>query len=145
MNRRRAFSLMETLVAAAVFGLAVTGLLMAVNNLYRGLAASAQDSADTLDREGVRHAALARPSVAALLAGGTMTTPDGRALTWRAALAPTEATGLHRLTLEYASGARSGVSRLLVFKPEWSDPKIAAARLAALRAGDDRDGEAPAR
>jgi prepilin-type N-terminal cleavage/methylation domain-containing protein len=137
MNRRPSgFTLMETLVAIALFGLAAGVLMMAVGNLSRGLTRDGATSEDDFMQDFVLHVVLAKSSRDEVLRGGTLTLPGGEKLHWDAKVDPATIADLHRLTIRYpVSGYAGGehVVRALAHKVEWSDPVARAVRLDARR------------
>ena len=148
MRSRRAFTLVETLVALALFTLAAWVLLMSVGNLMRGLAHADDSSSTGFLREFVLREALAKKSREDVLRGGDLTTPEGERIRWSAVVTAEETADLHRLELRFlppreASGAEVVITTL-AYKPEWSDPVARSARIAALRAqlGTDAIGGA---
>lgn len=142
-HRRCGFTLFESLVAVALFGLAASILLMAVGNLARGLHESGPVSETAFLREFVVRSVQSLPTRDAVLRGGEVRAPDGRKIPWSAELAQAETADLHQLTLRFASGQSNETVReggaaettvsLLLFKPEWSDPVLRAERIATVR------------
>ena len=144
MTPRRAFTLVETLVAIALFSMAAAVLLMSVNNLMRGLSRADDSTSSGFLREFVLREALAKKSREEVLRGGDLTVPDGARLRWTAEVTSEETADLHRLVVRFLPpGVDSGteaVIRTLAYKPEWSDPGERSARIAAVRAQLGSDG-----
>lgn len=137
MSSRRAFTLPETLVAIALFGLAASVLLMSVGNLMRGLARAEDSPKEIFLREFVLREALSKKSREELVLGGELMTPEGERLRWSAEVASCETADLHRLSLRFRSPSEARgdvVIVTLAYKPEWSDPAVRSARIATVRA-----------
>jgi len=121
----RAFTLVEVLVSLAIFSLAVVALSSAYLNVISGY----RDSETQRDRHEnwslVRLQVLIEPDRSEIESGGQITLPDNSTLRWTARIEPTELADLFALEL---SGEISGAEdwsqneRLMLFRPEWSDP-----------------------
>ena len=118
--RRRAFTLLEVLLATAVFGLAAAALLAAYGPVQEALFRLDREQASMGERELVRAAAEVSPDRATLLAGGLTPLPSGRSCRWSAEITPTATEALFRITLsgESQDGA-SWKSEYLRFEPRW--------------------------
>ena len=123
---RRAFSLIEVLVAVALFGIAVSSLMFAVSNLMLGIERVADAPADDAEVRFVMSLVLKLPSASALEASGSCSLPDGTRMRWKGALSKTETLDLHQLDLELHKEERRGERlikvRRLVYRPAWSEP-----------------------
>ena len=129
MNRfpRRAFTLIEVLVALAIFAIAAVVLGAAYSNLM--LAHASIRDRDGSDAEIVwaREAMLLEPDRAVVERGGDIVLPDGRNATWRATVAPTSVSDLFDVTLELSAPPPSGTGDLVrvsetlrLLRPTWS-------------------------
>ncbi len=123
MSGRRAFSLIEVLVAAGLFGLAAAGLFMALQPVTAALVGLSEQPDDAGALAIVRAVAEAAPDRAALTQGGEVPLPTGVMVTWRATLEPTNVEALYAVTLV---GERDGAPPLragyLHFEPRWAEP-----------------------
>ncbi len=118
-----AFTLLEVLVAVALFGLAVATLLASVAPVQEALFRLSFSTRNAGDLELAKAIAESSKDRATLLAGGASALPDGRSMQWRVELEPTttEMLFLVRLTADIADGDTLR-SDYLRFDPRWSDP-----------------------
>jgi len=125
---RRAFTLIEVLVSLAIFALGAVTLSLAYLNVlgsYRSLGSEQQAEEDW---KLLRAVVLTEAELPKVEEGGRITLRDGRQLTWRAQVEPTDVADLFRLTLEAEVPASGDVAawqrtqRLHVLRPTWSDP-----------------------
>lgn len=122
MNRRRAFSLLEVLVAIALFGIAAAGLLMAVSPTYDALAQLSDSTSDAGDLELVRNVAEAATTRQAALEGGVFALPAGDEVSWKMDLESTLTEGLYLVRLHATRGDRTPLDyEYLHFEPRWRD------------------------
>lgn len=121
--RRAAFTLMEVLVATALFGLAAASLLLAFTPTHEALFRLSNTTRDAGDLEIAKALAASAKDREALLKGADTSLPDGRALRWRAAVEPTETEALFLVRLD---AERDGDTPLraeyLHFEPKWLLP-----------------------
>ena len=119
---RSAFSLLEVLVAIAIFGLAAAALFMALGPTYDALFRLSNATNDEGDLEIVKAFVEATQDRSTLAGGGTRQLPGGGEASWAADVSPTdtEALFLVRLTLTRTDGT-SVVSNYLHFEPLWMD------------------------
>lgn len=124
---RRAFTLVEVLVALAIFAISSVVLGAAYLNLLQLQAAMrVRDTAED-DLRWTRAALLAEPDRALAERGGDVVLPDGRRAMWRSTITPTNVSDLFDVTLEVeapppgGSGdqVRSTVA-LRLLRPTWS-------------------------
>lgn len=122
MRTRRAFTLMETLLAVALFGLAAAALLIAYSPVQDALFRLSERREDSDTMELVRLAVETVSDRTALDKGGDCPLPDGRTVRWTATLAPTntEAVFLVRLAVGQPGGD-SRTMEYLRFDPRWLD------------------------
>lgn len=126
---RRAFTLMEVLIALAIFGLTAVELGAAYLNLLQMHAAlRARDTAEDEVRW-ARAAFLAEKDRALAERGGDVTLPDGRRAIWRSTIAPTNVSDLFDATLDIeippaaGGGENTRVTQTLrLLRPDWSTP-----------------------
>lgn len=125
--RRRGFTLVEVLVALAIFSIAAVVLGASYVNLIQ-LHASlrARDAADD-DLRFARAALLAEPDRALAERGGDVVLPDGRRALWRASITPTGVGDLFDVTLEVEAPSpetggetRRATALLRLLRPTWS-------------------------
>jgi prepilin-type N-terminal cleavage/methylation domain-containing protein len=131
---RRAFTLMEIVIALAILALSAAVLLQAVASIQQALL----DTRDTPDRNEAKRFVLRRVLSAAsadeLSSNTSATLPDGGAVNWSVSLEQTDLPDLHRVTLvlEWGDGDSEDIA-LWVYRPEWSDPDTRSTLLQALR------------
>jgi general secretion pathway protein I len=130
----RAFTLIEVLIALAVFAMAAVVLGAAyinVLNAYSGVAASAQRDEDL---RFARQAVLIEPDLKKVEEGGDFETVDGRRVRWRTQVEPTNVADLFSVMLTVETGetaeATGGRDRnrrgeirqnFLLLRPTWSE------------------------
>ena len=125
--RSGGFTLVEVLVALAIFSLAAVVLGASYVNLIQMHAAlRARDTHDE-DMRWVRAALLAEPDRALAERGGDLVLPDGRRALWRATITPAGVSDLFDVALEAEapppSGSGSSVRSTLtlrLLRPTWS-------------------------
>jgi general secretion pathway protein I len=123
---RRAFTLVEVLVALAIFAMAVVVLGAAyvqVMNVYELAARAGQADADLTS---ARVALMAEPDVEKAREGDEADTTDGGRLRWRARIEPTDLPDLFEVELEVELRGREGetrthLERFRLLRPTWSD------------------------
>ena len=125
---RRAFTLVEVLVSLAIFAIAAVVLAAAYLTVIGGHASLTQRVQQEEDWRFVRTLVLSLAEREKLEAGGHLTLPDSRALTWRAKIEPTELPDLFRVTLEADAPPGGNVREawhreqsLVLLRPAWSD------------------------
>lgn len=122
MRVRRAFTLIEVLLASALFGLAAAGLFMALQPAHDALVRLSETTADTGALAVVRAIAESSRDRAALEAGGDAPLPGGEVVRWRAT---PELTGTEYLYCVRLTGERAGAPPLtatyLHFEPRWAE------------------------
>jgi prepilin-type N-terminal cleavage/methylation domain-containing protein len=132
--KKRAFTLVEVVVAVAIFGLMAATLLQTVSIIQQALI-DAREGADTSGaRRFVLRRVLAASTASELEAGATVTLDDNSTVNWSAVLEPTDIPDLHRVTVELNwENDETETLTLRVFRPEWSDPETRSALLQNLR------------
>lgn len=153
MNRR-AFSLIEVLVALAIFALAAVGLGAAYTNVLLGRQALKQYDVGAEDMARCRAALLETVNYDDIEVGGDIYLPDDRMARWQGKVEPTEVSDLFTVTLSAEIQKETGgefvpmkeETRLLL-RPTWStasDRKVirdaAKARLLQERGYDEATG-----
>jgi general secretion pathway protein I len=128
-RRRSAFTLIEVLVALAIFALAAVVLGATYVNLLRTHAALRERDGSGDDIQWARDLLLVEPDRQAAERGGDIVLPDGRAASWRATIEPTEVSDLFQVTLELDAPPPGGGGDLIksratlrLLRPTWSTP-----------------------
>jgi general secretion pathway protein I len=124
---RRGFTLIEVLVALAIFAIAAVVLGGAYVNLMQTHAALRDRDGSEGDIVWAREALLAEPDRAVAERGADVVLPDGRTATWRATITPTEVSDLFDVVLELDAPPPGGAGDLLrsretlrLLRPTWS-------------------------
>lgn len=124
---RRAFTLIEVLVALAIFAIAAVVLGATYVNLIQTHAALRDRDGSGSDIRWARIALLSEPDRAAAERGGDVILPDGRNATWRATIEPAGVSDLFDVVLEFdappsAAGGELVRTRetLRLLRPTWS-------------------------
>jgi len=125
-----AFSLIEVLVALAIFAMTVAVLAQALNNAMTGLEASKTDAQEApLYRFALRQI-LQIEDREEVEDGGSLETPEDGAIDWSAAIEETDILDLFLLTVEMEHSHTTGSlfdrapghrETLYVYRPSWSD------------------------
>ena len=153
MNRR-AFSLIEVLVALAIFALAAVGLGAAYTNVLLGRQALKQYDVGAEDMARCRAALLETVNYDDIEVGGDIYLPDDRMARWQGKVEPTEVSDLFTVTLSAEIQKETGGEFIpmkeetrLLLRPTWStasDRKVirdaAKARLLQERGYDEATG-----
>lgn len=127
MNRR-AFSLIEVLVALAIFALAAVGLGAAYSNVLLGRQALKQYDVGVEDMARCRAALLETVNFDDIETGGDVYLPDDRMARWKGKVEPTTVSDLFSVTLEAEIQKESGGEYVamkpetrLLLRPTWSN------------------------
>lgn len=125
----RAFTLVEVLVALAIFALAAVALGAAYVNLIQLHAALKARDGSGDDMQWARAVLLAEPDRAVAEQGGDVVLPDGRSATWRAVITPTGVSDLFEVEIELNAPPPAGGgdlvrtrAKLRLLRPTWSIP-----------------------
>lgn len=150
---RRGMSLIEVLVAVAIFALAAVGLSAAYGNILLARQAMARLEVDDEAMRLARTAVLAPDALttkqvrqAGEQLSGRVTLSDGTMAEWEAELSPAEIDALFlvRLTVRPEGEAAESVQTFHLFRPSWAASADRQARLRAaaekLRAGRGFEG-----
>jgi len=141
-SSRRAFTLIETVVALMLFTLCAGILLEILAGSKLSLVTGLRGNAIDADRRLIVRTVLAAGDLRTLLRGGKLTASDGAALTWRCTCEPTPTIDLHRITVLLSRETKAGEAAdeqtltLFALRPAWSDPVAREAALAAKKAAD---------
>ncbi len=126
MNRarsRRAFSLLEVVVAVAIFATTVSVLLAAVGNVYAAQSALSRLDDRHADRLEILRTLLSdsENDVDKLETGGDFRTLDGKSVRWRAFAEETPQAGLFRVVaeIEWPGDPEPETLPFFVFRPDW--------------------------
>ena len=126
MNRR-AFSLIEVLVALAIFALAAVGLGAAYSNVLLGRQALKQYDVGAEDMARCRAALLETVNFDDIEVGGDIYLPDDRMARWQGTVEPTTVSDLFAVTLSAEIQKDSGGEYIpmkeetrLLLRPSWS-------------------------
>ena len=128
---RRAFTVIEVIVAMAIFAMAVIPLATGYMNVIMAYDHAKQALQSDHDVQYARAALFAQADPTQAMQGGQFATLDGRQLTWTAEIATTEVADLFTVTFtcqitppatatQQDTTTVSEVFRLL--RPSWSDP-----------------------
>lgn len=127
--RLRGFSLVEVMVALAIFAFAAVVLGAAYVNVLMAYARIGEAAQQNEDLRFARQMVFAQPDLEEVEKGGDFQTTDGRRVTWQARVEPTNVADLFTVTFtcEVAAtevGARpeSTVQTFRLLRPTWSKP-----------------------
>lgn len=141
MNRR-AFTLIESVVALALFTLCAGILLQTLAGsrlaMFNGLRGATSDA----DRRLIVRTILRSNDRRAIEAGGRQTSLNGDVLRWRGEISPTEIIDLHRVSIRLEKETQDGDTTedritLHALRPAWSDPVARTAMLEKKKAASD--------
>jgi general secretion pathway protein I len=135
----RGFTLLEVLVALAIFAFAAVVLGSAYINVLIGYDAAQRANARNEDHEFARAQLLAEPDHDKAEQGGEFDAANGRHVSWHAQIDPTQTADLFSVafTCEIADpGAPApdtATENFVVLRPTWSDPTNRSTLLAAAK------------
>lgn len=125
--RRRGFTLIEVLVALAIFAIAAVVLGAAYVNLIQVHAAIRDRDGSDADISWARDALLIEADRAVVERGGDVVLPDGRTASWRATVTATGVSDLFDVVLELTAPPPGGSGDLIrttetlrLLRPTWS-------------------------
>ncbi|MFI5357561.1 MAG: type II secretion system protein J [Opitutales bacterium] len=125
LSVRHAFTLLEVLVSLAIFALAAIVLSAAYLNVINGYRAHDRAQEQEAGWSLARTALLTEPDRAKVESGGTLNLPDGGALNWTAKIEPADLADLFSVQFQVVVTGPVNWSRrerLMLFRPDWSDP-----------------------
>lgn len=135
------FTLLEVLVALAIFALAAVVLAGAYINVLNGYELARRATVSDPEVQFARSQLLAQADVELARQGGEFAAPDGRAVRWTATIEPTESADLFLVTFECDIAATTTVKEqkvqqvFRVLRPTWS---VATDRATLRAAAKDR-------
>jgi general secretion pathway protein I len=141
----RAFTLVEVIVALAIFAMMAIVLGAAYLNILNSYAVMGRGSADDLDVAFARQELLTQPDLQTAEDGDEFDTADGRHVQWTADIEQANTTDLFTVTfscqITSPEGKNDSVTQtFMLLRPTWSDPtdesslrQAAATRIAVLQ------------
>jgi general secretion pathway protein I len=126
MPRRSAFTLLEVLVALAIFAMAAVVLGGAYLNVLNGYEVARRATVTDPEVEFARAALLAQPDVDLAQQGAEFDSADGRHVRWTAVIEPTTVADLFTVTFNCDITGAGQISpqhtqeRFRVLRPTWS-------------------------
>lgn len=124
----RGFTLLEVLLATALFALGVIMLAAAYVNVIEGVESVRTDRAFEQELRWVRERVLLEPDLKTVEEGGEAETPEFGAAHWEVDVEPTEVADLFQVSLHVRMDggdeqpAREITQQFMVLRPQWSDP-----------------------
>lgn len=124
--RRHAFTLLEVLIALAIFALAAIVLGAAYVNVLTGYEVARRASVSDPEVQFARAQLLSQVDVELARQGGDFDSTDGRRVRWTATIEPTETADLFAVTFECEFAASATVKEqrvrqsFRVLRPTWS-------------------------
>jgi general secretion pathway protein I len=128
VNERRAFTLVEVIVALAIFGLAAVVLGAAYVNVLNAYELAQKSNQSDQDVRFARSLLLAEPDHDKAERGGDFDAGNGRHVQWQAKIEPTLVTDLFQVTFTCQLTDSSGGNLPLVtevftvLRPTWAEP-----------------------
>jgi len=124
---RRAFTLLEVLLALALFALAVAVLAASYLNIIQGLESVKTDHAFEQEVSFVRQQVMLEPDLKILEKGGEAKTLDFGPVRWEVAVRATAVADLFQVQLHVVLGdarskPREQTETFQLLRPSWSDP-----------------------
>lgn len=138
-RRHRAFTLVEVLVALAIFATAVIALGVGYVNVLNGYEVARRATTSNPEVRFARSQLLAQPDIELARRGGEFDGADGRHFRWTATIEPTDLADLFTVTFEYeiaGTNSTKDEKRREVFRvlrPTWSEQRERATLRAATR------------
>lgn len=123
-----AFTLLEVIVALAIFALAAVVLGAAYVNILNAYAAVARGNQADEDLRFARAQLLAEPDRTKAETGGDFAAGDGRTVKWHATIAATATADLFTVTFTCErpdaadGGTRATTEQFMLLRPTWADP-----------------------
>jgi len=127
VSASRGFTLLEPLLALALFSMAVVVLTSSYLNIVGALASVQADREFEQEVRWVREQALLQPEREELEKGGELKTPAAKTLRWSASVEPGPIADLFMIDLNVEMATEKGAAReyrerLTVLRPAWSEP-----------------------
>lgn len=128
MRRRCAFTIIEVLMALALFALAAVVMGTAYVNVLNAYAVAARSMQGEEDVRFAREQLLRETDPKAVEEGGEFTSADGRSVRWKAKIEPTSLPDLFDVAFTCESSELGGAApqittqKFRLLRPTWSDP-----------------------
>jgi general secretion pathway protein I len=129
MDMRRAFTLLEVIVALAIFALAAVVLGAAYVNVLNAYETVARGTQTDEEVRFARAQLLAEPDHDTAEKGGNYVAPDGRQVKWTATITSTDTADLFTVTFVCEltdpaanTGTQTVTENFTVMRPTWADP-----------------------
>jgi general secretion pathway protein I len=125
---RRAFTLLEVLLAVALFAIAVVMLAGAYINVLDGMESVRTDRAFEQELRWIREKVLLEPALDEVEEGGEAPTPDFGLARWEVTVQPTGIADLFLVTLYVTmegsddQAVREAGEQFMLLRPAWSEP-----------------------
>jgi general secretion pathway protein I len=123
----KAFSLLEVMLATAIFAIAAVVLTSAFSNALTALQTMRRETNDEPIFRYIRSLVITVPNLANFEEGETLDLPDGATITWTAVAEQTQVADLFKVELTMSLKKKDAdepivrVERLYLLRPTWSD------------------------
>lgn len=140
-SRHNGFTMLEVLIALAIFALAAVVLAGAYINVLTGYEVAKRATVSEPEMQFARRQLLSQADIELARQGGEFAAADGRQVRWTATIDPTNEADLFQVTFECEAAATSSIKEhkvqqtFRVLRPTWS---VAADRSTLRAASKDR-------